>query len=98
MPKLRVRIEELPDVLTVAEAAGALRLSSNKTYEAIRRGELPSVRIGRRLLVPKAGVLQLLQIADTQINVNAHATPNVIDAGEIRFSVSGKLVLRPLKG
>lgn len=51
---------DLPDVLTVREAAELLRLGTNSVYEAARRGELPSVRIGRRLLVPKAGLLRLL--------------------------------------
>ncbi len=55
-----VRLADLPDVLTVAEAAKFLRVGRNSVYEAIRRNELPSVRIGRRLLVPKAGVTRLL--------------------------------------
>ena len=54
------RFDELPDVLTVAEASGVLRLSRNATYEAIQRGEVPAVRIGRRLLVPKAGLVRML--------------------------------------
>ena len=47
-------------VLTVREAAAYLRLGLNTTYEAIRRGELPAVRVGRRLLVPRAALERLL--------------------------------------
>ena len=38
--------------LTVAEAAACLGVSRNTTYEAIRRGTLPAIRVGRRILVP----------------------------------------------
>lgn len=39
---------------TVAEAAAMLGIGINTAYEALKRGEIPSVRLGRRLLVPKA--------------------------------------------
>lgn len=48
-------------VLTVREAATMLRLGLNSTYEAIRRGELPALRVGRRLLVPRAALEDLLK-------------------------------------
>jgi excisionase family DNA binding protein len=43
-------------VMTVREASHYLRVGSNTVYEAIRRGELPSVRVGRRVLVPRAAL------------------------------------------
>jgi excisionase family DNA binding protein len=46
--------------VTVVEAAKLLRIGRNSAYEAARRGELPVVRIGRRLLVPRAALEQLL--------------------------------------
>lgn len=52
----------LPPVLTVQEAASFLRLGINTTYEAVREGKIPTVRIGRRLLVPRAGLLALLEV------------------------------------
>ncbi len=55
-----VRFDGLPDVLTVMEAASLLRLGRNGAYEAIKRGELFAVKVGRRLLVPKAALLQML--------------------------------------
>ena len=47
-------------VLSVAETAMALDLSINSTYEAIRRGEIPSVRIGGRILVSRRAIEDLL--------------------------------------
>jgi excisionase family DNA binding protein len=59
-----VRLEDLPDVLTLEETARVLRLSRGSTYEAVRQGRVPSVRVGRRLLIPKTGVIRLLQEAE----------------------------------
>jgi excisionase family DNA binding protein len=47
-------------VLTVSETAEKLGLSRGLTYEAIRLGQIPSIRIGRRILVPCAALKQLL--------------------------------------
>lgn len=46
--------------LTVEETAHALGISRTLAYEAARTGELPTIRIGRRLLVPKAALDRLL--------------------------------------
>lgn len=45
---------------TVEEAARLLGVSRGTAYEAARRGELPTVRLGRRLLVPRARLEDLL--------------------------------------
>jgi excisionase family DNA binding protein len=42
--------------LTVEEAATLLGIGRNSAYQAIARGELPALRIGRRLLVPRAAL------------------------------------------
>jgi len=36
---------------TVEEAAGVLDLGRNQTYDAIKRGEIPHMRIGGRIIV-----------------------------------------------
>ena len=46
--------------LTVAEAAKCLGIGRNSAYEAIARGEIPVVKVGKRLLVPKAALETLL--------------------------------------
>ena len=40
-------------VLTVTEAAAALGISRAHAYELVARGELPSLRLGRRIVVPR---------------------------------------------
>jgi excisionase family DNA binding protein len=46
--------------LTVPEAAERLGISRNAAYEAAQRGEIPSIRVGKRLLVPRAAFEKLL--------------------------------------
>lgn len=38
--------------ITVEEAAARLGISRTLAYELVRRGEIPSLRLGRRRLVP----------------------------------------------
>jgi excisionase family DNA binding protein len=45
---------------TVPEAARLLGISKDSAYEAAHRGELPVRLIGRRMLVPRAALLRLL--------------------------------------
>ncbi len=45
---------------TVEEAAVALGVSRAFAYDAVRRGEIPAIRIGRRILVPRAALGDLL--------------------------------------
>jgi excisionase family DNA binding protein len=49
-----------PLVFTVEEARYRLGLSRGGCYEAIRRGEIPSIRIGKRILIPRAALQRLL--------------------------------------
>jgi excisionase family DNA binding protein len=46
--------------LTVEEAATLLGISRAFAYEAVNKGEIPSIRIGRRILVPKAALERLV--------------------------------------
>lgn len=46
--------------LTVEEAAALLGISRAFAYEAVRRGEIPSIRIGRRVLVPRVALDRLV--------------------------------------
>jgi excisionase family DNA binding protein len=46
--------------LTVEEAAQVLGIGRTLAYEAVKRGDIPTVRIGRRLLVPQVAIAQLL--------------------------------------
>lgn len=58
-------LDALPDpnlkpTLTVEEAAHYLCLGRASAYEAVRRGEIPAIRIGRRWIVPTAALRALL--------------------------------------
>jgi excisionase family DNA binding protein len=46
--------------MTVEEAAEVLGISRTSAYECVRRGELRAIRLGRRLVVPRLVVDQLL--------------------------------------
>lgn len=49
--------------ITVEEAAAMLGISRTSGYEYVRTGELPAIRIGRRLLVPVRAINELLDTA-----------------------------------
>jgi excisionase family DNA binding protein len=47
-------------VKTLSEVAALLRISRASAYQAAARREIPTIRIGRRLLVPTAALERLL--------------------------------------
>lgn len=49
-----------PATMTIPETAVLLGISRSAAYRAVTRGEIPSVRIGRRLLVPTAKLYTIL--------------------------------------
>jgi excisionase family DNA binding protein len=49
-----------PLTMSVEDAARLLGVSRGLAYEAARKGELPTIRLGRRLLVPRARLLELV--------------------------------------
>ena len=51
---------------SVTEAAAALGVSKTLIYQMIRRGELPSVKIGARRVVPVAAIHELLGQRDAE--------------------------------
>lgn len=46
---------------TVEQTAALLGLSLPSAYEGVRTGAIPSIKVGRRLLVPKAALARLLE-------------------------------------
>lgn len=53
-------LDQLPQVLTVREVAAMLRVGRNQLYEAVARGELPAIRIGRTIRIPATALRDLL--------------------------------------
>ena len=54
-------------VKTLDEVASLLRISRGSAYEAAKRKQIPTIRIGRRLLVPTDALERLLS-ANTNEN------------------------------
>ena len=46
--------------ITVPEAAAMLGLSRNFAYELVKRGQLPVIRFGKRILIPKIALEKML--------------------------------------
>jgi len=53
-------------VYTVSEAARLLGISRPSAFQGIERGEIPHIRVGRRILIPKAALEKLLANAGSQ--------------------------------
>jgi excisionase family DNA binding protein len=47
-------------IMTSEETAKRLRIGRNACYEAAHRGQLPVIKIGKRLLIPTAALNRLL--------------------------------------
>lgn len=50
--------------IRVEEAAAILGISRNHAYAAAKSGELPTIKIGKRLLVPRIALDRLLASAE----------------------------------
>jgi excisionase family DNA binding protein len=50
------KLAELPDVLTISEAAGVLRIGQRQLRQLINRHELYAARIGRSVRIPRASI------------------------------------------
>lgn len=47
--------------LSVPEAAQVLGISTERAYDSVKAGEIPVLRFGRRVRVPKHALQQLLE-------------------------------------
>jgi excisionase family DNA binding protein len=58
-----IHLEELAGraTITVTEAAAILGIGRTAAYEAVRRGDLPTRRLGRRLVVPVPWLISWLE-------------------------------------
>jgi len=46
--------------LTIEETAALLGIGRNLCYSRVKTGEIPVIKVGRRLLVPRRALLKLL--------------------------------------
>ncbi len=49
--------------LSVEETAEVLGIGRNSAYEGVRTGQIPSIRIGKRILVPRIALERILENA-----------------------------------
>jgi excisionase family DNA binding protein len=70
---------DLPAFATVEEVAALLRISRSSAYEAIKRGEIPTVSFGRRLRVPRSTLLRLA--GEQTVSVTAEQAADLRDRG-----------------
>ena len=64
----------LPEVLTAREAAAILRVGRNQLYQAVARGELGAIRIGRSIRIPRQTLLTLLT-SSGPLTASSHEQP-----------------------
>ena len=57
---------DLAAVLTIEEAAKVLRIGRSAAYEAARRGDIPTIRVGRLLRVPRHRLEAMLGIHEKE--------------------------------
>ena len=62
-PIVAIALDDLDHriTLTIEETASLLGLGRTATYEAARRGQIPSRRLGRRVVVPVPALLEWLR-------------------------------------
>ncbi len=47
--------------ITVPEAAAMLGISRNFAYELVKQGNLPMIKFGKRILIPRAALEKMLE-------------------------------------
>jgi excisionase family DNA binding protein len=61
--------------LSVAEAAKLLGLSRGAMYEAAYTKQIPTIRIGRRIIIPRIALSRFLEGAGTAHQDSLHLKP-----------------------
>ena len=56
--------EAFPLVLTVPEDAEKLRIGLGRCYELVRCGRLRNIKVGKRILIPRAAIFEFLGMAE----------------------------------
>lgn len=56
-------------MLTVREAASLLRIGRNLAYELVARGDIPSRRLGRRILIPRPELERRFGLSATRSSI-----------------------------
>lgn len=62
--------------LSVPAAGSLFGLSRAASYQAAQRGEIPTIRLGKRLLVPTAKLRAMLGLRQAGITLSSHPAPS----------------------
>lgn len=57
------QLSELPPTISVEEAARLLGIGRSAAYRAAATGQLVTIRVGRRVIVPTAPLLKMLGLS-----------------------------------
>lgn len=79
-------LTDLPLMLTVEETARVLRIGRNRAYEAVSQGSIPSIRIGRKIRVPRKALADW--IGDDLEEQPARRPPSVTHSSETSSNVA----------
>ncbi len=60
---------------TVTELAADIGLSERSTAHALRRGEIPHIRVGRRFILPRAAIAEWLRTAGQSSAIQSPVPP-----------------------
>jgi excisionase family DNA binding protein len=82
---------------SVAELATDLGLSERSTRDALRRGEIPHIRVGRRFILPRAAIAEWLRTAGVTGTIQSPAPTIERPAPVASSSHSEVTVMRPGK-
>lgn len=58
---MKEMFENYPDVLKVEELMQMLHIGRNRVYELLSTNAIRNIRIGRRYIIPKTGVIEFLE-------------------------------------
>ena len=53
---------DAPATITVEQVAEVMGLSRSAAYDGVKRGQIPSLRVGRRISIPVAKLLEILGV------------------------------------
>lgn len=58
---LKAKPTNLPATMTIEDAAKELGISRHTAYQCARDGQIPTIRLGRRLVVPRVRLEAMLR-------------------------------------
>ena len=56
-----INLDDCPEMLTIDDVAQILRIGRWAVYDAVKRGQIPGIKIGRSLRIPKARLREWIE-------------------------------------